>query len=441
MALVIKNLAKSTLSIGISNLVTTISVLSGAGSIFPVLGPSDYFYAALQNAFGTIELVKVTARTGDSMTVVRAQGGTAALSWAAGDIFALRMTAETFLDYIQQQIQTARAITSIAGANNITGAIAGITAYVAQAQYSFLAAANNTGPTSINISSLGARNIFSSGSALAAGAIIAGRIYLLIDDGTQLNLINSSSISAAVASQLQYAITTGTSADYIATLATPITSYVDGQAFVFRFNQANLDNATIQISGVNPPLDIKIATSKGARVNTAAGDLIASHVTLGIVVDSGTGLLVEPAVNAVSKIGFIERFATSTAPYGYLACPLVATNISRVTYADLFAVLGTLWGAGDGTTTFGMPWFPADYTDVQANANIATQSVGSILSHNHTPAVSGSFQVIVAGGVQAPAGTGFGSFAGTTNATTSSTGGAANLAAGVRLLFCIRYRD
>ena len=433
MAVIIKNLAKSTLSTGINNVVTTASVQSGAGANFPALGISDYFYAALQNAFGTIELVKVTARVGDAMTIVRGQGGTAALSWAAGDVFALRMTAETFTDYIQQQIQTARAIINVVGANNLVGTVMGITSYVTQAQYSFVATANNSGATNINISGLGTRNIFFSGIPLITGSIIAGRTYLLVDDGTQLNLINSSSIvSGGSSSQLQYALTTGTSADYIATLTTPITSYADGQTFVFRFNQVNADNATMQISGVNPPLDIKIPNSKGARVNTAAGDITAGHITLGIVVDNGTNLLVESAINAVSKVGFIERFATATAPFGYLACPLVATNISRTTYADLFTVLGTTWGAGDGTTTFGLPFFPADYTDVQANANVGTNTVGQTISHTHSLATGGS-------NLNGPATNSIASGAGAS--VTGSTGGAANLAAGVRLLFCIRYRD
>ena len=435
MAIVIKNLAKSTLSNGITSAITTVVVQSGAGVNFPALGVSDYFYAALQNAFGTIELVKVTARANDTMTIVRAQGGTAALSWAAGDVFALRMTAETFTDYIQQQIQTARAIINVVGATNLTGTVTGITAYVTQAQYSFIAAANNVGPINIAISGLGTRNIFYNGAALIAGAILAGKTYLLVDDGTQLNLINPSNIAASgSSSQLQYALTTGTPTDYVATLATPITNYADGQAFVLRFNQANADNATIQISGVNPPLDIKIPTSKGIRVNVAAGDLIAGHVTLGIVVDNGTNLLIESAVNAISTIGSIEKFAMATAPFGYLACPLVPTNISRVAYADLFNAIGGQWGSGDGTTTFGMPFFPADYTDVQANVNVSTVTVGQVISHTHSLAnvlsLNGGFTL-------GSAVTSFNS----SNTITGATGGTANLAAGIRLLFCVRYRD
>ena len=46
-------------------------------------------------------------------------------------------------------------------------------------------------------------------------------------------------------------------------------------------------------------------------------------------------------------------FAGSAAPTGWLECNGGA--VSRTTYAALFAVIGTLWGIGDGSTTFNLP--------------------------------------------------------------------------------------
>lgn len=54
-------------------------------------------------------------------------------------------------------------------------------------------------------------------------------------------------------------------------------------------------------------------------------------------------------------IGTMLDFAGNAAPAGYLNCD--GSAVSRTTYADLFAVIGTLWGAGDGTTTFNLPDF------------------------------------------------------------------------------------
>lgn len=66
------------------------SVEAGKGLLFPVLGAGDYFYGIFKDASGNHEIVKVVARSTDSMTIAtggRGLDGTAARSWAAGDYF------------------------------------------------------------------------------------------------------------------------------------------------------------------------------------------------------------------------------------------------------------------------------------------------------------------------------------------------------------------
>lgn len=48
----------------------------------------------------------------------------------------------------------------------------------------------------------------------------------------------------------------------------------------------------------------------------------------------------------------VINYAGSTAPSGYLVCN--GATISRADYAGLFAAIGTLYGAGNGTTTFAL---------------------------------------------------------------------------------------
>lgn len=55
----------------------------------------------------------------------------------------------------------------------------------------------------------------------------------------------------------------------------------------------------------------------------------------------------------VFQPGIVLPFAGSTAPSGWLRCDGAA--VSRTTYAKLFAVIGTTYGAGDGSTTFNLP--------------------------------------------------------------------------------------
>ena len=52
-------------------------------------------------------------------------------------------------------------------------------------------------------------------------------------------------------------------------------------------------------------------------------------------------------------IGSYIQFAGSQAPAGFLVCN--GGEISRTTYAELFVVIGTTYGSGDGSTTFNLP--------------------------------------------------------------------------------------
>lgn len=91
------NNASGTLLAGIVAIDTTITLSSGHGAFFPTLTGSEYFVATLKDTTtGLLEIVKVLARTGDALTVVRGHEGTVALAFPAGSIFELRPTAGSF---------------------------------------------------------------------------------------------------------------------------------------------------------------------------------------------------------------------------------------------------------------------------------------------------------------------------------------------------------
>jgi hypothetical protein len=88
------NNAASTLASSILIGATSLTVAAGTGGLFPTLTGSNFFYCTLQNTAGTvIEIVKVTARSTDTFTIVRAQEGTSASAFALGDKVELRLTA------------------------------------------------------------------------------------------------------------------------------------------------------------------------------------------------------------------------------------------------------------------------------------------------------------------------------------------------------------
>lgn len=91
MAIKFANNAATTLASGITNSATSISVQDG--SVFPSLGAGDHTYLTFDNKNGTREIVKLTAISGNTLTVVRGQDGTAATSFNAADSVELRLTA------------------------------------------------------------------------------------------------------------------------------------------------------------------------------------------------------------------------------------------------------------------------------------------------------------------------------------------------------------
>ena len=61
---------------------------------------------------------------------------------------------------------------------------------------------------------------------------------------------------------------------------------------------------------------------------------------------------VEAFINPIPT-GAVLPFAGTTAPEGFLLCD--GSEVSRVTYAKLFGVIGEIYGKGDSSTTFNLP--------------------------------------------------------------------------------------
>ena len=84
------NNATTTLSADINNSVTSASVADG--SVFPSLSAGEHFYCTFDDDTNT-EIVKVTARSSNTLTIVRAQDNTSARAFSSGDKAELRLTA------------------------------------------------------------------------------------------------------------------------------------------------------------------------------------------------------------------------------------------------------------------------------------------------------------------------------------------------------------
>lgn len=98
LTLLATNNAESTLASAISATDTSLIVSAGTGAEFPdAVAGESYFKLTLTDAAtgSQVEIVNVTAKAGDIFTIERAQEGTLARAWAANDMVANMMTADT----------------------------------------------------------------------------------------------------------------------------------------------------------------------------------------------------------------------------------------------------------------------------------------------------------------------------------------------------------
>ena len=87
--------------------------------------------------------------------------------------------------------------------------------------------------------------------------------------------------------------------------------------------------------------------------NTATAGTYPNNVIPGLYTNDGAQWIFIQTPEQSVSVGTVYYRASNTVPSGYLECNGAA--VSRTTYAALFSVIGTTYGAGNGTTTFNLP--------------------------------------------------------------------------------------
>jgi len=127
-----------------------------------------------------------------------------------------------------------------------------------------------------------------------------------------------------------------------------ITAYTDGLAVEFIAGNTNAGASTVNVA----TLGVKsIVNSLGALVG---GEIVATE-RIKLKFRSGAdNFIIDANVPANSVLtGSITAWPVPAIPSDYLECD--GAEISRTTFSDLFAVIGTNYGVGDGSTTFDIP--------------------------------------------------------------------------------------
>lgn len=95
--------------------------------------------------------------------------------------------------------------------------------------------------------------------------------------------------------------------------------------------------------------------------------------------------IADTAIHAPFPPGMMAPYGGSSAPSGWLLCD--GSAVSRATYAALFAILGTAYGVGDGSTTFNLPDFRKRLAIGRDSGTAAIDTLGKTtgsFDHTHT---------------------------------------------------------
>lgn len=174
-------------------------------------------------------------------------------------------------------------------------------------------------------------------------------------------------------------LTTGTGTSYLLATNQGLPSQPnDGQAIAFRVHAANLAAATLAADG-GTAYPIQVSPGVGAP----AGTLIMGAPYAAIFSAANSSWLLRSIfVSALlPPIGSIIHYIGPSSPNSNFVFPFGQT-LSRSVYAALFAITGTTFGAGDGSTTFGIP-------DLRGRGMFGLDNMGGVAAGRLTVAGSG----------------------------------------------------
>jgi len=264
-----------------------------------------------------------------------------------------------------------------------------------------------------NLTNIRAARMTNNGAALALPADLTclyaagGNLYYNNSTGQQIQLTAGGALNASSIG--------GIGGDYATSTASV---FYTSSTTLFTFNQ-DTNNRALMDQGATTIRAAGVSTN-GVTLKAPAGLAASYEVTLPTAVPSATAAVTMTSAGVLSTVvggwvptGVMLDFGGSAAPTGYLLCD--GSAVSRSTYAALFAVIGTTFGAGDGSTTFAVPDFRrrvavgSGGTSIGSLANTTGSTGGSeevtltaaqsgLPSHTHTASQAAHTHLATVGG-------------------------------------------
>lgn len=144
-----------------------------------------------------------------------------------------------------------------------------------------------------------------------------------------------------------------------------------------------------KFTGGNPSTAAPATIVTSDWLNAAQEEIANAIEGVGITLNKADNTQLLAALRALVPPGEIKAYSGAAAPAGYLMCH--GQTVSRTTYADLFEIIGTTFGAGDGSTTFVVPDLRGEFIrgldagrGVDTGRTLGSSQADALKLHDHT---------------------------------------------------------
>ena len=318
MQLIFANNAKTTLAGPISAGATSAILAAGTGALFPNPAANQYFVITFVPAGSTVagEIAWCTARSGDTLTLVRAKEGTAGTAYAAGDTVTLNPTAGSLRAPLQIPIYN----------GNPNGFLAGQAGSATESPDSVYQPPSGGGGTGIIwVCTTGNTNpavAVWTGLGEAVGSLLQGQCYASVVSATQIKLAPYGG-NGIVSGGVQYYLPSGgiTAANTGVTVnGTPSQNLAASTAYLVSYNGLANILKFWRLGGTYSHAPDTTTGNIGTEVITNSGTPITDETLVMLIsttsgaqfADSGANRLLASWFNPQSKTGLGEFSATRT---------------------------------------------------------------------------------------------------------------------------------
>lgn len=406
------NFAATTLASGINSVVTSLTVATGTGALFPTLAGAEYFFCVLADAAtgNTREVVKVTARSTDTFTITRAQDSTTGQTYATGDKVELRLTAAGIAT-----LATTETAQTFTGVQTFAAPVLGTPTSATLTNATGLPISTGVSGLGTNVATALATNIGTAGAPVVNGGVLGTP-----SSGTVTNLTGTASINingTVGATTPSTGAFTSLSSTIGANFATSSGSVGIGTSSPGALLHVGTTTAKIRIGATagSEYLDIsrdsatgnmiynaaqasfgthnfQIAGTEAMRIDSAGNVTLQKNISVGAAAPttSGTGITFPATDSASTNANTLDDYEEGTWAPLFTGLTVVGTPTYTGTYVKVgrmvvlnlkIASTTSTSSAGGGSTTFtGMPFTPNSSGGAVPFVNVSNTSLGNGLN-------------------------------------------------------------